>query len=88
MFFLMEPMHIADYLNFEIEQMSIDIFWFLFGSSIIIRYFWGGDFRTNKDILSNVLKLDDAILHLTVNLVLAQQSPYQDRVLRKRMEKN
>ena len=40
-----------DMVTFQIVSSSMDIFWVLYFGMVVVKYFWGGDYRTNREII-------------------------------------
>jgi len=71
-------------LSFQINQLLVDVFWFLYGSWCILVYFWGGDHRSNRDIMLNIQRCENIYSWLLNEVVATHMIPYEDFYSRKR----
>jgi len=71
-------------LSFQINQLLVDVFWFLYGSWCIVVYFWGGDHRSNRDIMLNIQRCENIYRLLLNEVMVTHMIPYEDFYSRKK----
>jgi len=71
-------------LAYQLNQLLVDIFWFLYGTWCIVVYFWGGDHRSNRDIMLNIQRCENIYRLLLNEVMVTHMVPYEDFYFRKK----
>lgn len=86
LYFFTGPISYESFVNFELIRISVEVFWASYGLLVIYCAFVGGDYRTDREIMINISKLNDMFYHHTICLLTPHQVPFESESLRKKFK--